>query len=229
MGYRREPLAPGEWYHCYTRGIDKRKTFENGRDYKRFIEAMYLSNSTSLIDRGTFQHKTHQDILAIDRKRPLVAVGAYALMGNHFHLLLKEIEEDGITKFMQRVGTSYTMYFNIKYERIGSLFVKPFRSKHVHSDRYLQRIVQYIHLNPIEIFEPKWKEGISGNAGGLIKKLKEYPYSSLPDYLGLERPQGILLAWDEINNLLYTQMPPLKTLLSEMQEYYESISLNKKS
>lgn len=223
MGYRREPFAPGEWYHCYTRGIEGRKTFETKYDYERFIEALYVHNSERKIERGDFYHKCHEDILSLERGRPLVAIGAYALMGNHFHLLLKEIQEGGITKFMQRVGTSYVMYFNSKHERIGNLFVKPFRSKWIAHESYLEKIVQYIHLNPVEIFEPEWKNGVVHNISELMQKITEYPHSSLPDYLSLTRPQGNLLAWDEIDNLLGTHMPPLKKLIHEMQGYYAKL------
>ena len=82
---------------------------------------------------------------------------AYCLMPNHFHLLLQDAlpAGGGISKFMQKVGTAYTMYFNASRERAGNLFVKPFRSKHVSDDRYFKRVAQYIHFNPIELMEPE--------------------------------------------------------------------------
>ena len=74
------------------------------------------------------------------------------------------------------------MYFNIKNEQGGNLFVKPFRSKHIADDEYMQHVVQYIHLNPLEIFEPNWKSGLKSISASLEKKLREYPYSSLASY-----------------------------------------------
>src|SRR3989344_1270124 len=117
MAYRRIAFAPDEWYHCYNRGVDKRTIFEEPRDYERFLEALYLSNATESIPRGTFQHLPHSEIINLERTEPIVAIGAYCLMPNHFHLLIKESVEGGISRFMHRVGTSYTMYFNIKRKR----------------------------------------------------------------------------------------------------------------
>ena len=223
MGYRREPLAPGEWYHCYTRGIDGRKTFGHRFDYQRFTQALYLSNSDAPIERSTFWHLKHEEVFQLDRQAPLVAVGAYALMPNHIHLFLKEVEAKGISKFMQKLGTSYAMYYNMRYQRIGNLFVKPFRSKHVATDGYLRRIVSYIHLNPAEIFEPGWKEGKVKNIHMLKKNVETFPHSSLPDYLGTERPENKILDWISIEDLLREQMPSLKKLIPEAITYYQGL------
>ena len=80
---------------------------------------------------------------------------------------------------MQKLGTAYTMYFNIKYERNGVLFAKPFKSKHVHNDRYFQRVLQYIHCNPGELFEPDWKDKSIRDVHEFERKLTSYLYSSL--------------------------------------------------
>ena len=148
----RKPFAPDEWYHCYSRGVDKRTTFESPREYKRFIELLYLCNSEEPIHRSNLLNKTNEEILSVLRGAPLVSIGAYCLMPNHFHLLLKDLSEegDGISRFMQKLGTAYTMFFNTSRERTGNLFVKPFRSKHIKDDEYLKRVTQYIPFNPIE-------------------------------------------------------------------------------
>lgn len=226
MGYRRELFGPGEWYHCYTRGIDGRITFEIQDDYRRFVQALYLSNSAETIERGRFQRLDHEEIFNLPRGARLVGVGAYALMPNHIHLFLKEIEEGGISKFMQRLGTSYTMYYNTRYKHIGNLFVKPFRSRHVATDGYLKRIVSYIHLNPCSLYEYGWKAGQVNNMDGLREFLEYYPYSSMTDYQGARRPENALLDWGEINELLREQTLPLETLLPEMAEYYAQLDLD---
>lgn len=224
MGYRKTPFALGEWYHCYTRGIDKRSTFQTERDFERFIEALYLSNNTESVERGRFQHKTHAEILELDRSKPLVAIGAYCLMPNHFHLCLKELRDGGISKFMQRVGTSYGKYFNIKNDRIGNLFVKPFRAKHIASDEYLTKVIQYIHLNPVELYEPQWKEGIVRDMHALLENIRYYSHSSLLDYEGNIRPESALISWSEVNDFLLEKMPPLASLLDEARAYYEELA-----
>jgi hypothetical protein len=125
---------------------------------------------------------------------------------------------------MQKVGTAYTMYFNISRERTGSLFSGPFRSKHVGDDRYLKRVAQYIHFNPIEIFEPKWKLGKATALSNLEEKLSDYPFSSFPDFEEKgERIEKRILDTDSIE-LLRADQFPIGESLSEMSEYYASLN-----
>lgn len=221
MGSRREAFVFGEWYHCYSRGVDKRRTFESIRDYERFLQALYISNDAAPTNRGNFQHLKHREIFTLPRAKPVVAVGAYCLMPNHFHILIKEIEDGGITSFMRKVGTAYAMYFNTKNTRVGNLFVKPFRSKHVGDDGYFRRVAQYIHLNPVELSEPKWKEGHVRSMRALERKLAEYRFSSLPDYLGIMRSERMILDVETID-LLMDHMP-LSDILAEAAAYYAEL------
>lgn len=224
----RAPFESGEWYHCYSRGVDKRTVFERASDYERFLQSLYLCNSETSVHRSNHGEKTKDEVYEIERKDPLVSIGAYCLMSNHFHLLLRENSDDGsgISRFMQKLGTSYTMYFNIRKERTGNLFVKPFRSRHVKDDRYFKRVAQYIHFNPIEIFEPKWKEGKVLAKGLLENRLRQYTYSSLPDFhaaKGERRPERAILD-EEALDLLSDDSPSLSETLSDMREYYSSLS-----
>ena len=177
MAYRRVAFAPGEWYHCFTRTVDKKDAFRNRVDFNRFLELLYLSNDTHSQQRGAFQGRSHVEILQRKRHAPIVALAAYCLMPNHFHLLLQEVSEGGITSFMRKVGTGYAMYFNLKNKRIGNIFVKPFRSKHVADDAYFKRAVSYIHLNPVELFESGWKSGIVRDKSAVKERLLQYSYS----------------------------------------------------
>ncbi len=224
MGYRRTPFAEGEWFHCYSRGIDKRNTFESEEDCKRFIQLLYLANDTKPIERGNFYHLDHREILQLRRTEPIVAIGAYCLMKNHYHLLLKEVADGGISKFMQKVGTGYSMYFNEKYSRIGNLFVRPFRSKHIPTEGYLYRVTQYIHLNPAEIFESEWKKGKVRNIRLLEKQIRTFPFSSLPDYALIARPENAVLDEDS-SAFLRSELPPFREILREAREYYAALEL----
>jgi putative transposase len=223
MAYRRVPFVPGEWYHCFTRGVDKRVVFETEQDFRRFTELLYLANSTDTIDRGRIQHLQHDEIFAVPRGEAFVRIGAYCLMGNHPHLLLQENKEGGVSKFMHKILTGYTMYFNIKRKRVGNLFITPFRSKHIDKDVYLKRVVQYIHLNPAEIFEPQWKQGELKNFAFLERKLLAYPYSSAQDYFlkSPQRPEVAILD-SEARDLL-KEAPSFQNILVETQEYYKQI------
>lgn len=186
----RAPFEEGEWYHCYNRGIDKRSVFETEGDYVRFLQLLWAANSMEAVRVYNTRKHPLVDLLKDTGRDTLTDIGAFCLMPNHFHLLLREKSEGGITTFMRKLGTAYTMYFNIKNARTGNLFNKPFRSKHVHDDRYLQYVVQYIHCNPAELKEPRWKEGEVSNLASLEKFLSSYRYSSLGAFSakGLLRP-----------------------------------------
>ena len=218
----RVPFAIDEWYHCYTRGIDKRKTFITRIDYERFLGLLYICNSSQIIHRSDLFHRSLDDIFAIDRKDQLIGVGAFCLMPNHYHLLLKEIRDGGISQFMRKLGTAYSMYFNIKYERAGNVFVKPFRSRRIRDDEYLQCAIQYIHCNPAEIFEPGWKHGRVQNLVHLEKKLIQYPYSSFRAFQEYSHPLRALL--DNSIFELESQLSP-KEMIRDARDYYAELSL----
>lgn len=213
----REPFSVDEWYHCFTRGIDKRDTFNGTVDYERFLSLLYLCNSDETLHRSDVRTRNLSKILMLERGTPLVGIGAFCLMKNHFHLLIKELSEGGISVFMQKVGIAYTMYFNKKYERGGNLFAKPFKSKHIPDDLYFQRAIQYIHCNPAEVFERGWKQGQVSNLSTLKKNMLLYPYSSFGAYQKSDHPLGKLL--DPSVFELETQLSP-KEMLQEAQAYY---------
>ncbi len=224
MGLRRVPFAPAEWYHCYNRGVEGRKVFLNNKDYERFVESLYLSNDQDHTHRYNIKHRKHSEILTSSRGEPLVAIGAYCLMPNHFHILLKELAEKGISKFMHRAVTGYAMYFNIKHKHVGGLFVRPFRAKHISNDRYLRRVAEYIHLNPVELFERSWKLGRVNDLRQLNLRLNEYPHSSLPSFVN-DRLEKVVLDSDAIE-LLRGNGAIAKTsdLLEERSVYYASLN-----
>jgi putative transposase len=215
-------FAFGEMYHCYNRGVDKRVTFNTHADHERFIELLFSCNSVDSLQRSDMGHIAHIDIFNIPRAEPLVAIGAYALMPNHFHLLLREIKEGGISLFMGRLGNSYTKYFNTKNERNGNLFTKPFRTKHVSTDGHFSHIAQYIHLNPIELFEPGWKYGHVSDIVKVEDFLKGYMYSSLPDYGDIDRSAKNVLD-TEFKESISQDLPALSSILEETSQYYAEL------
>lgn len=217
MAMRKTPFAIDEWYHCYSRGVDKRITFEDEHDYRRFLEQLYLANTGTPLRRDDIGIRDFEEILKLPRDGALVAIGAFCLMPNHFHLVLKEITEGGVTAFMQKLGTAYTMYFNGRYERTGSLFVRPFRSRHIDTDRYLQHLINYLHCNPAELYEPRWKTGHVKDIEMLIEKLIEYPYSSLSAYENRKLPTRTILDEGVFDIVRKT---PAKQMIREAREYY---------
>lgn len=194
---RKDPFITGEYYHVYNRGIDKRVIFRSKKDYERFIMLLYLANSNDsfrLDDILNKQHKTFNEILVLDKGKSLVSVGAWCLMTNHFHLLIRQEVDGGITKFMRKLGVGYSMFFNIKYQRTGALFGGLFKSKLIGvDDNYMRQLFGYIHINPLEIEFPNWKEKINKSSINMKKFLKSYRYSSYSDYIGKDRTEKSII------------------------------------
>lgn len=189
---RRDPFITSEYYHIYNRGIDKRIIFKSKKDYERFMMLLFVSNSNvqsfrldNLINQ---QHKTFNEILILDKGEPLVSIGAWCLMTNHFHLLIRQEVDGGITKFMRKLGVGYSMFFNIKYQRRGALFGGLFKSKLIGiDDNYMKQLFKYFHLNPLDIEFSGWENIINKLSIDMKKFIESYRYSSYLDYVGTDR------------------------------------------
>jgi putative transposase len=197
---RKDPFITGEYYHIYNRGIDKRNIFKLERDYERFMMLLYIANNQDVLKLDNLinvLHKNYDQIMVLDKGEPLVSIGAWCLMTNHFHLLVRQEVDGGITKFMRKLGTGYSMFFNIKYQRQGALFGGPFKSKCIKTDdNYMRQLFAYIHLNALDIKFSGW-EKMDKNNNKDDKPMKEfldsYKYSSYQDYIGIDRKEkGIL-------------------------------------
>jgi len=191
---RNHIISEGEYYHLYNRGVEKRNIFLTRKDYSRFKHLLYLANGTGSFVFRDIGKKSLKDI---DRGGPLVAIAAWVLMPNHFHILVKEIVEGGTTTFMKKLCTGYSSYFNKRHSRVGPLFQGRYKSQHADEDTYLNYLFAYIHLNPIKLIDPNWKEdGISH-----IAKAKEffstYEHSSYLSYVNMSREENILLSKNE--------------------------------
>ena len=189
MSLRKTPFVAGEYYHIYNRGNSKQIIFHDKTDYDRFLKLLFLANS-----RENFKmFFIKDDIYDSDRGEQLVDIGAYCLMPNHFHLLLAQTEDGDISRFMQKLSTGYSMYYNNKYERTGALFEGKFKSGYADDDNYLKYLYSYIHLNPVKLIDANWKEGGIKDKFRTIKYLEQYTYSSYLDYLGKIRPQNKII------------------------------------
>ena len=187
---RKLTFSIGEYYHLYNRGVEKRDIFLEKMDSVRFQRLIYLANGANPI---RFSETESRVLDSIDRGSPFVAVGAYVLMPNHFHILVKEIIENGLSRFMEKLATGYSMYFNKKYERVGPLFQGRFKGEHVDNDRYLKYLFSYIHLNPIKLIDASWKETGIKNKSKAVNFLEQYVFSSYQDYIGYNRQQNKII------------------------------------
>jgi len=162
----------GGCYHVYNRGVEKRRIFLDDQDYRVFLHLLkyYISNN-----KKTKEHPLKSLTgFSPTRIRPINPIGkkvellCYCLMPNHFHLLIKQQDEDAIVKLLRRLFTTYVIYFNRRYDRVGTLFQGPYKAVLVGEDGHLLHLTRYIHQNPT-----------------LTKGfLNEYPYSSYAYYLG---------------------------------------------
>ena len=184
---RKTEFANDEYYHIFNRGVDKREVFSGPKDYSRFLLSMKEFNRKAPI--GSLYEKSFKDKEATkedlgskspigllepkseqDETQKLVEIICYCLNPNHFHLILKQLKERGIEKFMHKLGMGYTNYFNAKNSRSGSLFQGPFKSIHIDSNDYLLYLSAYVNANNF--------------IHGYNENMEDWPYSSYPDHIG---------------------------------------------
>ena len=218
MSIRKVPFAPGEFYHIYNRGNSKQVIFHDKQDSDRFLALLYAVNTK----QNVALRLVFEDMYKFERGERLVSIGSHCLMSNHFHLLLTEVDEGGISKFMQKLTTAYSMYYNKKYIRTGGLFEGKFKSEHAGKDRYLKYLFSYIHLNPLKIINKNWKTDGIKNKQKALEFLKNYTYSSYEDYQGVQRPEGAIL-----NREAFPDYFPTKQRFTE--EIFEWLSFNDES
>ena len=217
MSIRKVNLVSGEYYHIYNRGNSKQKIFHDNEDYFRFMSLLYACNSKN--NFRVFTLTKEESPYDFERGKQLVSIGAHCLMSNHFHIIITQIDNNGISKFMQKVTTAYVMYYNKKYKRTGGLFEGKFKSKHLNDERYLKYIFSYIHLNPIKIIQKDWKEIGIKNKKEAIEYLRNYQYGSYLDYLGIKRVQNMIL-----NTEAFPKYFPNKKLF--LKEIFEWLNYN---
>ncbi len=166
MPSRSIPFVNGEYYHIFNRGVAHMQIYRNASDYKRFIKAMQYYQKAGIKPRYSFYDpKIH----ILDLNKNLVDIVCYTLMPNHFHFLLKQTEEGGITELVSKLTNSYTKYFNTKYKRVGPLVQGEFRAVYIQTNEQLIHLSRYIHLNSL--------------VGFITKDLDLYPWSAYHEYI----------------------------------------------
>ena len=137
----------------------------NDKDCFRFVHDLFEFNNQDIVNNTVFRFNQDPQLQKLDSKNELkkpkkllVNIICWCLMLNHYHLILEQLVDGGISLFMQKIGAGYTKYFNLKYKRVGSLFQGPFKAIRVDEENYLLQLIRYIHINPTELIEPSWKE-----------------------------------------------------------------------
>jgi len=179
---RKIKFINGKYYHIFNRGVDKRDVFLEDGDFVRFLKSMREFNNVKPI--GSLYEKNQREkhglgglgirnpsrVSDTQFNNPLVEIICYCLNPNHYHFLLRQLIEGGISEFMKRIGIGYTNYFNNKYNRSGVLFQGKFKTVKIESNEHLLWVSAYVNTN--------------AQIHGLINKAENYPWCSYPDYLG---------------------------------------------
>lgn len=168
MAYRKIPLVTGEIYHVFNRGVEKREIFTNYWEYQRFFETFrfyQVANPPTKFSLTLPKCRTQ----CVNDKDCLVEFLCYCLMPNHFHLIIKQLADNGISIFMRRFTDSYTRYFNTRNNRVGPLFQGSFKAVRIVDDEQLLHLSRYIHLNPY--------------VANLTNDINSYQWSSYHEYI----------------------------------------------
>lgn len=184
-------LMDMELYHVLNHSIDGRKLFLDSQDYARFVHELYEFNDTRPADNlhRLFDRKM-KDLrgLSFQREREkLVEIHGWCLMKDHYHLLISELIEGGLTKFMMKVNVGYAKYYNERYGRHGHLFQGKTKKILIRNDAHFLYILHYVHLNPLDYLTgaDKWRERDKGSIRNIkeaIEHLNTYRWSSYLDY-----------------------------------------------
>lgn len=189
--------STNEIYHIYNRGVEKRKIFLDEKDHIRFIHDLYEFNDTAPTINMGYYFKRNRQSNSIEvglryikkEKVPrnfFVEILSFCLMPNHYHLMVRQLVDSGITEFMRKLGAGYTNYFNEKYERVGSLFQGKYKSALIKTDAHFIHLPYYIHSNPIDLIIPNWKSNKIRDCKKIHASLNNYRWSSHLDYNGIK-------------------------------------------
>lgn len=185
---KRPIISNNEIYHIYNRGVEKRIVFLDDEDHLRFIHDLFEFNDINATPNLTYYFKSQFKEVGLPKieqepRKLLVEILAFCLMTNHFHLMIRQKINGGITLFMRKLGTGYTNYFNQKYQRVGHLFQGKYKIIHLEQDNHFLFLPYYIHLNPLEFIIPEWKEKGVKDIKKATRFLETYRWSSFLDYI----------------------------------------------
>jgi putative transposase len=192
-----------EIYHMLNRGVDKRNIFLDDEDRVRFVHDMFEFNDVQPAGNTHYsftKQKKNGDSKYLDFVSPnilkerIVDIHGWCLMDNHYHLLLSECVDGGLTQFIRKLNIGYVKYFNEKYDRVGTLFQGRTKKVLIASDGHFLHILNYIHLNPLDMLPGarKWREYEVKSVRDAMRHLDSYRWSSYLDYCGKKNFPSIL-------------------------------------
>lgn len=207
-------------YHALNRGVEGRNLFQDEKDYARFVHDLYEFNDKRPVNNLSYRFDIKgfgNPYFLEDEREKIVDLHGWCLMKNHYHLLLSEREEGGLSLFLRKLNVGYANYFNERYERKGTLFQGKTKKIHITNTPHLLYILHYIHLNPLDYLNGahNWrvrsKQGIK-NAEKALDHLEKYRWSSYLDY-ARKRNFPSILTTAFFNELLEDYPADLETYL----------------
>ncbi len=197
-------LVDMDLYHALNRGVDKRTLFLDNQDRARFVHDLYEFNSDKPSNH-TYRSKMADIVSRPSNFARLVDIHGWCIMDNHYHLLLSERIDGGISLFLRKLNVGYAKYFNERYKRVGTLFQGRTKKILIDTDKHFSHILNYIHFNPLDQINNarEWRSRKVHNVNEALEHLKKYRWSSFLDYSEIRNFPSILttsLFRDVFNN-----------------------------
>lgn len=205
MTLRKTPFVNGEYYHIFNRGVAKMQIFNNFYDYNRFLKTfIYYSTEGPKPRFSIFTPET----TTLDKNKKIIDLICYCLMPNHFHFLVKQNREKGITEFASKLSNSYTKYYNLKNKRVGPLLQGDFKAVHVETNEQLLHLTRYIHLNPLISY--------------VTKDLEDHRFSSYREFVGLD---STMICTNKLVLEQFNSSQDYKRFVSDYKSYAQKLEM----
>jgi putative transposase len=211
MPYRKVPLVKQKIYHIFSKSIANFKIFNSEWDFDRMLQTIsyYTLEKTPCKFSLFLKHKEKSkeiDFSQFSYSQKIVRILAYCLMPTHIHLLLMQLKDDGISRFVNLILKSYTKYFNTKYNRKGPLWEARFKNVLINTSEQFLHLTRYIHLNPTSAF--------------LVNKPEDWEFSSYREYIGLIKERERI---DEFSDYWNTDITSYKKFVEERIDYQREL------
>lgn len=203
------------FFHIINRGFEKKNIFLSKEDYLRFTHNLQDFNNREVAFLSYKNRRKYSEVTPPKETDKIVDVLCWSILGNHFHNMVKERCRYGASKFAQKITGGYTMYFNPRHQRSGTLFQGRSKVITVEREAHFLHLPFYVLANPLDRFQPKWRERGLKNINGAIEFLMEYRWSAFPDLMGKENFPKI------INRSLFFELFDLneKRFVNEFKEW----------
>jgi putative transposase len=213
-------------YHVLNRGVEKKDIVKDDSDMLRFVHSLFIFNDAKPLNEN---HRYSGYTQASDTRDVLVYLHAWCLMPNHYHLLLSPVDDNlgNLSRFMKKLNMGYARYFNEKHDRSGYLWQGKYKKIHVNREAHFNYIPYYIHLNPLDLCNPKWRTGSVQDSRKALLDLEKYRWSSHLDYMGVKNFPS-LITTNLLQNILGDQeayTDNLKRIISSPELARESDSI----